>query len=55
MPIFFGDQLSTHGHLRPELDSTKVKKHRITDYETGLIFLVRFPDPDRPCGWWTKD
>jgi hypothetical protein len=51
----FHDQLSTHGHLRPELDSTKGRKHGIKNYEAGLIFLVGFPDADIHFRWCTKD
>jgi hypothetical protein len=51
----FGDQLSTHGHLRPELDSTKGEKHGIKDYEIGLSFLVSFPDAGSRFAWCTKD
>jgi len=43
-------QLSTHGHPRPELDSTKGKKHGIKDYKIALIFLVHFPDADSRFG-----
>jgi len=47
---FLSTQLSTHGHPRPKLDSTKGKKHGIKDYKIALIFLVHFPDADSRFG-----